>query len=304
VADSPTVKSSGSMNEWRARVLTAIVLGATLSNCDPVGPPERPIRVEVTHVTADLDCSRASTQDACEVVASITVVNAADRRVRVRACSIGRDDVFGDPISLDQKLVVGPHRSAIARIGFLQALSYTLSKRDLLDTEDWSARCQTTYPLPPAPVPQDTREVELDCSSEFFLFGPGLLADNYGLLAFDAGSVAMQKGELFDYGASAVEACEDALTRAEERYEQARLARWAPYHLERHWLHRWSRYYHCALAVLKDYQGPARRLLQGAISVERAARAISFNSRRRDLSQPAYDGCLPGLRLGLMLRAA
>ena len=292
------------MNGWRARVLTAIVLGAGLSGCDTGGPPERPSHVEVTHVTADLDCSRASTQDACEVVATVTVVNPADRKVRVRACSIGREDVFGSPIALDEKLVVGPHRSAIVRIGFLQALSYTLSKRDLLDAEEWTARCQTTYPLPPAPVPQDTREVELDCSSEFFLFGPGLLADNYGLLAFDAGSVAMQKGELFDYGASAVEACEHALTRAEDRYERARLARWAPYHLERHWLHRWSRYYHCALAVLKDYQGPARRLLQGAISVQRAARAISFNSRRRDLSQPAYDGCLPGLKLGLMLRAA
>jgi hypothetical protein len=284
--------------------LTAIVLGAALASCDADGPPERPIQVRVTHVTTDLDCSRASIQDACEVVAAVTLVNPADRRVRIRACSIGRDDVFGDPIALDGKLIVGPHRSAIARIGFLQALSYTLSKRDLLSTDKWSAHCQTAYPLPPAPVRQDTREVELDCSSEFFLFGPRLLADNYGLLTFDAGSIAMQKGELFDYGASAVEACEHALIRAEDRYERARLARWAPYDVEQHWRHRWSRYYHCALAVLKDYQGPARRLLQGTISVERAARAISFNSRRRDLSQPAFDGCLPGLKLGLTLRAA
>jgi hypothetical protein len=284
--------------------VTAIVLGAGLSSCDAGSPDDRPIEVEVTQVTADLDCSRASTRDACEVVAYVTVLNPADRKVRVRACSIGRGDALGGPIALRDELLVPPHRSAIGKVEFLQALSFTLSKRDLLATEEWSAQCQTAYPLQQAPLPQDTEEVELDCSSEFFLFGPGLLADNYGLLAFDAGLVAMQKGELFDYGASAVEACERALSRAEDRYERARVARWAPYHLEQHWLHRWSRYYNCALAVLNDYQGPARRLLRGSISIERAARAISFNSRRRDLSRPAYDGCLPGLKLGLRLRAA
>jgi len=255
-------------------------------------------------VTVDLDCSHASTRDACEVVAHVTMVNPADRKVRVRACSIGRGTALGSPIALRDELLVPPHRSAIAKVEYFQALSYTLSKRELLATEGWSARCQTAYPLPQAPLPQDTALVELDCSSEFFLFGPSLLADNYGLSAFDARLVAMQKGEYFEYGASAVQACATALTRAEERYEEARLARWAPYHLERHWLHRWSRYYNCALAVLNDYQGPARRLLQGTISIERAARAISFNSRRHDLSQPAYDGCLPGLMLGLRLRSA
>jgi hypothetical protein len=281
--------------------VTAIALGAALSSCQPA---DRPIAVEVTEVTADLDCSQASTRDACEVVARVTVVNPGDHKVRVRACSIGRGQMLGSPIALSEELPISPHRSAVAEVGYLQALSYMLSKRELLATEDWSAECQTRYPLAPAPQAQDTDEVALDCSSEFFLFGPDLLADNYGLTAFDAQLVAMQKGELFDYGGSAVEACERALTLAKDRYERARLVRWAPYHLERHWLHRWSRYYNCALAVLKDYQGPARRLLQGSISVERAARAISFNSRRHDLTQPAYDGCLPGLRLGLRLRAA
>jgi hypothetical protein len=279
-----------------------VALLTALSSCD-ADPPDREIALEVTHVTADLDCSHASTQDACEVLAYVTVVNPADRKLRVRACSIGRGEALSSPIRLREELLVPAHRSAIAKVEYLQALSYTLSKRDLLATEEWTAECQRTDPLPQLPVPPDIQEVALDCSSEFFLFGPGLLADNYGLSAFDAQLVAMQKGDLFDLGASAVEACERALSVAEDRYDRARLARWAPYHVEQHWLHRWSRYYNCALAVLKDYQGPARRLLQGSISIERAARAISFNSRRHDLSQPAYDGCLPGLRLGLELRS-
>jgi hypothetical protein len=304
----PTSTDRGIILAVRERlgsILTVIVVGAVLASCDGDPPPDRrQVAVEVTNVKADLDCSHADTRDACDVVAHVTISNPADRPVRVRSCAIGRGEAFGAPISLGQALPLPAHRSAIARVEYIQELSYLLSADELLATEDWRAECQTAYPLPPAPQPQDTDLVALDCSSEFFLFGPGLLADNYGLQAFDAQLVAMQKGEYFDFGASAVEACATALTRAEERYEQARLARWAPYRLERHWLHRWSRYYSCALAVLNDYQGPARRLLQGSISVERAARAISFNSRRRDLSQPGYDGCLPGLKLGLMLRTA
>jgi hypothetical protein len=154
-------------------ILTLIVLGAVLSSCDGDPPPERrQVAVHVTQVRADLDCSHADTRDACEVVAHVTMVNPANRQVRVRACAIGRGETtLGSPIALRNEVLVAPHRSAIVKIEYLQSLSYLLSADELLATEDWRAECQTTYPLPPAPQPQDTDLVALDCSSEFFLFG-------------------------------------------------------------------------------------------------------------------------------------
>jgi hypothetical protein len=159
----------------------------------------------------------------------------------------------------------------------------------------------TSSPLPGILSPS-LAEVRLKCSDDVFTFGPAGLASNYELGGFDARAIAEQDADFYGYDADRTDACEQATADAAARYDVAARRGWQPYGSEELWLYRWSNYYLCALAVLGEYEGAPHRLIVGATTLRRAARNIAHESDRPELWPPAFDGCLPGLRLGLQLR--
>jgi hypothetical protein len=279
----------------------ATVAVIIVGSCGGQPTKRPPAQLQVVEVSVDLDCSRVQAEDSCDVDAFVEVRNDGPQDVVVRACAISRDGQTGIPHSLRNELALEPNETGIAKVESGYAFSYDFSKKDLLATRSWDAECRTSLPRISAPV-QKLFEIELQCANDFFSIGPNELAEIYELPVFDAATVAERYGKVNLFEAGEVEACKQAFSEAQTRYERARLNNWAPYRTEELWRWRWDRYYICALAVWDDYRGPARQLLQGAISVTEAARAYSFETLPQPLQQPGYDGCLPGLRLGLRLR--
>jgi hypothetical protein len=147
-------------------------------------------------------------------------------------------------------------------------------------------------------------EVRLQCADDVYTFGPGGLASNYELDGFDARAIAEQDAAFYGYDSEHTNACQEATLVAKHRYDVAAARGWSPYGRRQLWLFRWENYTLCALAVLGDYPGAAHRLIIGGTTARHAAQVISRESDRRELRRPAFDGCLPGLRLGLTIRVA
>jgi hypothetical protein len=278
-------------------ILVLIIVGS----CGGQPTKHRPAQLQVNEVSVEIDCSRVESEDSCNVDAFVEVRNADPEDVVVRACSLSRDGQTGVVHSLRNDLPLEPNESGIVKVESGYGFSYDFSERDLLATQSWGARCQTTVPTISAPVVHGF-EVEIDCANAFYRLGPSELAETYEVSDFDSRPVAVKYGEVNLLNVSEVEACQRALSRAAARYERARINNWAPYRSEELWRWRWDRYYICASAVWDDFRGPARQLLQGAISARAAARAYSFETLPQRLQQPGYDGCLPGLQFGLRLR--
>jgi hypothetical protein len=201
------------------------------------------------------------------------------------------------------------HRGKLARYG--SARQMRLCGRDSIPTRPsagsragWvSTSSSRTSSPPPTVTAPSVVEVRLDCSYNLFLLGPDPLASSNELTIFDSRAIAERYAEVYGYDAERINVCERALDEGKSRYGEGSLAGWPPYGRESRWLYRWSSYYFCAQAILGDYKGAAHRLLVGSATVREAARDYSHETVRQGLWRPGFDGCVPGCRLGLGLRA-
>jgi hypothetical protein len=159
-------------------------------------------------------------------------------------------------------------------------------------------------PASPSPrfTPAAPEQVRLDCSYELFLFGPSELASNNDLSIFDPRAIAEHDAAFHGYTPEGTDACEQALIHAKARYDDASAAGWAPYGAEARWLERWASYYLCANAVIGEFKGIARELVTRKLTIRQAANRYAHETDRKRLRKPGFDGCVPGLRLGLRLR--
>ena len=97
-----------------------------------------------------------------------------------------------------------------------------------------------TSPSPSDDVDGGGLGVALECSSDFFLFGPRKLAANYGLNSFDPKQVAYTWATgHFIRDEAAQAACSSAFAFAEDHYLYAGSLGWLPYRSQDLWLWRW-----------------------------------------------------------------
>lgn len=110
-----------------------------------------------------------------------------------------------------------------------------------------------TSPSPSDDVDVGSLGVALECSSDFFLFGPRKLAADYGLNSFDPKQVAYTWATgHFIQDEAAQAACSSAFAFAEGHYLYAKSLGWLPYRSQELWLWRWYSYYVCAQMISND----------------------------------------------------